>query len=327
MPVQPFTFNKRQGPGTANASLAAGSSIASDTENGSIVSGGPSQQTMGGVRTPQLESGFPDPYRLLAESRRVLIAKELTQQAKLINCVFGFCGVTRFRYFVRDAVTGRDLFKAKLSYSSSCNVCAGGTRHNYTLELFLLPQDGSTVLGKDQAKRGLFLSTSTSDKSAIATGGHGVMDMRNMETVGRIIPSPSGAITVKEGTGGVAFRIAVPINTGYGGSSSEMLIEDGATTALVGRLTKQWGKGDNDLNIICCCGNGRDHGAFTLDISAVSNVKKRGLLVMAAIIADAVAFDFRAAAPMSPIRDVDEDSPVKSKIDEKKPLLSPGGTN
>lgn len=47
MPVQPFTFNKRQGPGTGNASIGAGSSIASDAENGSIVSGGPSQQTMG----------------------------------------------------------------------------------------------------------------------------------------------------------------------------------------------------------------------------------------------------------------------------------------
>jgi hypothetical protein len=303
MPVQPFTFPEKMGSNSqANRPPAQESMVAN-------------------TNVPIPENGFPDPYRLLADTRRVVISKELTYQAKIINCVFGFCGVTRYRYYIRDAATGRDLFKAKLSYSSTCNVCAGGKRHNYSIDLFLLPLDGSTTL-KDQAKKGIFLSTSTSDKSPISSGGHGVMDMRNMECLGRIIPSPSGSITVKDGSGSVAFRIAVPISTGYGGISSEMLIEDGTTTSLVGRITKQWGKSDNDWNLMCCCANGQEHGLFTLDMSAVSNVKKRALLILAGIAADAVAFDFRAAAPVTPGVERDDDSPIRSKTDEQKALLN-----
>ena len=270
--------------GTATPTLSSAESVAS----------APGQQNMGSVPAP--EPGFPDPYKLLADARRVTISKELSGTAKMLNCMFGLCGVTRYRYYVRDAVTGRDLFKAKLSYAAACNVCSGGVRHNYTLDLYSLPLDGSKVL-KDQARKGMFLSTSSSAKSTIASGGHGVMDLRNTETVGRLIPSAAGAITVKDGSGATALRLAVPVKVGHGSAASEMLIEDGATTALVGRLVKQWSRGDNDWSLLCCCASGTESGPFTLDMSAVSNVKKRALLVMAGIIADAVAFDFRAAGP------------------------------
>lgn len=243
----------------------------------------------------QPEPGFADPYKLLGEARRVAISKELSGTAKLLNCMFGVCGVTRYRYYVRDVASGRDIFKAKLSYASSCNVCASGVRHNYTLDLYSLPLDGSKIL-KDQARKGMFLSTSSSAKSTVASGGHGVMDLRNTETIGRVIPSNAGAIAVKDAGGATVLRIAVPVRAGS--AASEMLIEDGATTALVGRLVKQWGRGDNDWSLMCCCASGPGgSGSYVLDMSAVSNAKKRALLVMAGIVADAVAFDFKAAGP------------------------------
>lgn len=279
-----------------------------------------------GIKTPPPEHGFPDPYRLLADSRRVLISKELGAKAKFVNCVFGFCGITRYRYYVKDAATGRELFKAKLSYSTSCNVCAGGTRHNYTLDIFSLPLDGSLTL-KEQANKGFFIGTSSSEKSTLASGGHGVMDMRNAETLGRVIPSPSGSFTVKDGASVTAFRIALPVSVGYGATSSEMLIEDGATTTLVGRIVKQWGRGDNDWTLMCCCSSSGGNGNFTLDMSAVSNVKKRALLLVAGILADGVSFQFRAAPP-AVLAPPSPDSPIAPKHtseEEKKSLISNSG--
>ena len=324
-PSKPTSMAPSKTPSMAQSKTV--SSHHSDVESATPVIKAPFQQAMAGARTPPLESGFPDPYKLLADSRRVVVTKELSHQAKMVNCVFGFCGVTRYRYYVRDAATGRDLFKAKFSYASSCNVCAAGTRHNYSLDLYIMPLDGSINL-KEKAHKGLFLSTSSSEKSAVSTGGHGVMDLRNSETIGRIIPGPTGSLTVKDGSSSLAFRVAVPINAGYGGRASEMLIEDGATTAQVGRIVKQWGKSDNDWNIICCCAPGRDHGLFTLDMAAVSNVKKRALLVMVSILADAVAFDFRAAGPVShkSIERAD-DSPVRPKTEEKTSLLAANPIN
>ena len=275
------------------------------------------------IRTPEPEAGFGDPYKMLADCRRVLIFKELTSTAKMINCVVGICGVTRYRYFVKDAATGRDLFKAKLSYSSPLSTCSGAAKHNYTLEIFTLPLDGSTVL-KDQAKKGLFIGTSSSEKSALASGGHGVMDLRNAETLGRVIPSPAGSFTVKDASSSTVFRIALPVSVGYGGASSEMLIEDGATTALVGRVVKQWGRSDNDWTLMCCCGTGGENGSFTLDMSAVSNVKKRALLVTAAILSDGVSFQFRAAPPAI-LPGPADDSPIRprpERTEEKKSLIS-----
>ena len=256
--------------------------------------------------TAVAESGFPDPFKILADARKVIITKELSGTAKCLNCLFSMCGVTRYRYYVKDATTGKDLFKAKMSYSASCNLCAGATRHNYSLDLYLLPLDGSKFL-RDKARKGLFMSTSSSEKSKISAGGHGVTDMRNLDLVGRIIPSPSGSLTVKDGAHSTAFRIAVPVSSGFASNSSEMIIEDGSTTALVGRLSKQWGRSDTDIHFLCCCcGSGREHGPFTLDMSAVSNVKKRALLILAGIIADAVSFEFRAAAPVV-VKEIDED--------------------
>ncbi len=283
----------------------------------------PAQQSIKpGIKTPEPEPGFGDPYKLLADCRRVIISKELTNAAKMVNCVVGVCGVTRYRYYVRDAATGRELFKAKLSYSSSWSTCSGAQRHNYTLDIFVLPLDGSKVL-KDQAKKGLFIGTSSSEKSALASGGHGVMDLRNAETLGRVIPSPAGSFTVKDGSNATAFRIALPVSVGYGATTSEMLVEDGATTAQVGRIVKQWGRSDNDWTLMCCCFNGTENGTFTLDMSAVSNVKKRALLVVAAILADPVAFQFRAAPP-SILPGPADDSPIRPKHDqeEKRSLIS-----
>lgn len=307
--------------GKAKAPVSAPKTAASRVSS-TEPAGAPVQQDIkSGVKAPVVEAGFPDPYKLLADSRRVLITKELTNKAKLINCVFGFCGVTRYRYFVKDAATGRDLFKAKLSYSTSCNMCAGSTRHNYTLDIYSIPLDGSTVL-KDQAKRGLFVGTSSSEKSALASGGHGVMDLRNAETLGRVIPSPAGSFTVKDGSGATAFRIALPVSVGYGSSTSEMLIEDGATTALVGRIVKQWGRGDNDWTLMCCCSGSTENGSFTVDMSAVSNVKKRALLMVSGILADAASFQFRAAPPALLQPADPSDSPIAPKGEEKKSLLS-----
>lgn len=281
MPVAQFKLSPKAGQAPAQQSLVSESSSPPE----------------GGFVAPP-ESGFPDPFKILADTRKVHFFKEVSPTAKCINCLFGICGVTRYRYFIRDAATGRDLFKAKFSYSTSCNICAGGVRHNYSLELYLLPLDGSKFL-KDQAKKGLFLSTSTSPKSQIAAGGHGVMDMRSLKLVGRLIPSPAGSITVKDASQATSLRIAVPIKAGYAANSTEMLIEDATTTALVGRLSKQWKRSDNNMSLLCCCcGSNDEHGAFTLDMSAVSNVQKRALLIMAGIIADAVAFEFRAAAPV-----------------------------
>lgn len=308
---------KSKPPVSSSAPKTAGSRVSSAEP-------APVQQDIkAGLKTPPVESGFPDPYKLLADSRRVLITKELTNKAKFINCVFGFCGVTRYRYFVKDAATGRDLFKARLSYSASCNLCAGSNRHNYTLDIYSIPMDGSTVL-KDKAKRGLFLGTSSSEKSTLASGGHGVMDLRNAETLGRVIPSPAGSFTVKEGSGATAFRIALPVSVGYGSSTSEMLIEDGATTALVGRIVKQWGRGDNDWTLMCCCSGTTENGSYTVDMSAVSNVKKRALLMVAGILADATSYQFRAAPPALIQSNDISDSPIapKPNVEEKKSLLS-----
>ena len=284
----------------------------------------PSQQQIMGIRTPEPEAGFGDPFKLLADCRRVTISKELTSAAKVINCVVGVCGVTRYRYYIRDAATGRELFKAKLAYSSSWSNCSGAPKHNYTLDIFTLPLDGSTVL-KDQAKKGLFLGTSSSDKSALASGGHGVMDLRNAETLGRVIPSPAGSFTIKDGSSATAFRIALPVSVGYGATTSEMLIEDGATTAQVGRIVKQWGRSDNDWTLMCCCCTGSENGTFTLDMSAVSNVRKRALLVAAAILADPVSFQFRAAPPAPLFAGPADDSPIRPKAseqEEKKSLVA-----
>jgi hypothetical protein len=280
----------------------------------------PAQQSF---KVPEVEPGFGDPYKMLADCRRVLVSKELSSAAKMINCVVGVCGVTRYRYFLKDAATGRDLFKAKLSYSGSWSTCSGAPKHSYTLDIFTLPLDGSTVL-KDQAKKGLFISTSSSEKSALASGGHGVMDLRNGETLGRVIPSPAGSFTIKDAGSATAFRIALPVSVGYGATSSEMLIEDGATTALVGRIVKQWGRSDNDWTLMCCCGASGENGTFTLDMSAVSNVKKRALLVTAAILADGVSFQFRAAPP-AVLPGPADDSPIAPKPDrteERKSLIS-----
>lgn len=270
------------------------------------------QQVMGAPSSDPLPvAGYPDPYKLLADARKVYILKEINAHSKVINCVFGFCGITRYRYYVRDAVSGRDLFKAKLAYSSTCNVCAGGTRHNYTLDLACLPLDGSGIAGTE----GAFLSTSSSATSQVATGGHGVMDMRNRETVGRVIPAPSGSFTVKEANNAVAFRVAIPINTGFGGSTSEMLVEEGTTTALVGRIVKNWTSGDNKT---ACCFGSEKPGPFLIDMTAVSNIKKRALLVVAGIVADGIAFGFRAAPAVEPSAKPPKEpgSPAS-----KKPLL------
>ena len=272
---------------------------------------------------PPAEVGFPDPYKLLGDSRKVLIFKELTGRTKFVNCMLGFCGVTRYRYYVRDAISGHELFKARLSYSTSCNTCSG-TRHVYTLELYCLPIDGSRVLGKD-SQRGLFLATSSSPNTSFATGGHGVMDMRSKETIGRVIPSPTGSITVKDGSQTIAFRIGLPVNSGYGNATSEMLVEDSSTTALVGRVVKSWGRSDNDWNLCCCCGpsGNSQYGNFMLDMSAVSNVKKRALLIMSGIISDAVAFSFRAAPPIavSPGGKGSIESADEGEDDSRKPLV------
>jgi hypothetical protein len=171
----------------------------------------------------------------------------------------------------------------------------------------------------------MFISTSSSPNSPVATGGHGVMDMRNMEAIGRVIPGPTGAITIKDGSQVIAFRIGIPVSAGYGNSTSEMLIEDSATTALVGRIVKSWGNSDSNWNKICCCLNsgGAQYGNFMLDMSAVSNVKKRALLITAGILADAVAFSFKAAPPVvipknarGTIESSDEDE------ESKKPLVA-----
>ena len=272
---------------------------------------------------PPAEVGFPDPYKLLGDSRKVLIYKELTGRTKFVNCMLGFCGVTRYRYYVRDAISGRELFKAKLSYSTSCNTCSA-TRHIYTLELYCLPLDGSRVLGKDSS-RGLFLATSSSPNSTFATGGHGVMDMRNKETIGRVIPGPTGSITIKDGSQSIAFRVGLPVSAGFGNSSSEMLIEDSSTTALVGRLVKSWGRSDNEWNICCCFGPSKNaqYGNFMLDMSAVSNVKKRALLIMSGIVSDAVAFSFRAAPPIavSPGGKGSIESADEAEDESRKPLV------
>jgi hypothetical protein len=321
MSQAPKTGSTRKAGPVAPVVAATASSAASRTS-----SAGPVQQDMrSSVRTPEPEPGFGDPYKMLADCRRVLVAKELTNAAKFINCVVGFCGVTRYRYYVKDAATGRDLFKAKLSYSSSWSSCSGATKHNYTLDIFTLPLDGSKVL-KDQAKHGMFVSTSSSEKSALAAGGHGVMDMRNAETLGKVIPSPAGSFTIKDGSSATAFRVALPVSVGYGATSSEMLVEDGATTALVGRIVKQWGRSDNDWTFMCCCGSGGENGTFTLDMAAVSNVRKRALLVVAAILADGVSFQFRAAPPAL-LTNPSDDSPIRPKAEtttaeEKKSLVA-----
>ena len=311
MPVAQFKLSPKAGTPTSpeSSSIRRSSRQAAPPAQQSVAvsSAVEPEENKGNVWT----AGFPDPYKILADVRKVVIYKELSSTAKCINCLFSVCGVTRYRYYVRDASTGRDIFKAKMSYSASCNVCAGGTRHNYSLDLFLLPLDGSKFL-KEQASKALFLSTSTSDKSKIAVGGHGVTDMRNLELIGRLIPSPSGSIAVKDAAQATAFRIALPVSVGFAANSSEMQIEDGSTTALVGRIAKQWGKSDNDMALLCCCWTGTNHGPYTLDISAVSNVKKRALLVMAGIIADAVSFNFRAAPPIV----------VKEEKDDDKPLIN-----
>jgi hypothetical protein len=280
-PAKPFILAKQIAGAPVSASIADPKKSSGTPKNA-------------GESYPPAELGFPDPYKQLGEFRKVVVLKEMTQRTRMINCLLGVCGVTRYRYYVKDAVSGRDIFKCKFSYSSSCNVCAGGTRHNYTLDMYCTPLDGSRVLGRDSTK-GLFISTASSENSPVATGGHGAMDMRSMETLGRVIPGPTGSITIKSSNQGIAFRIAAPINSGYGGATSEMLIEDGSTTALVGRIVKTWSKGDSAW----CCGGSESPGPFLLDMTAVSNLKKRALLVVAAIIADATAFGFRAAPPVS----------------------------
>ena len=297
MPVQPFSFSKKTPP--------APSSPTHDLETGrsAPVQSTPIPQQVAATLPATVEAGFPDPYKLLADCRKLSIFKEVTGRSRAVNCVLGLCGVTRFHYFIRDAITGKDLFKAKLSYNASlCNVCSGGTRHNYSLDIFCLPLNGSTVVGREG--KGAFLAASSSATSQVASGGHGVMDLRTKETVGRVIPAPSGSLTVKEGaSGATAFRIAIPINVGFGGNTSEMQVEDATTTALVGRLIKTWTKGDSDWTNICCCSFGNEvPGSFLLDMAAVANIKKRALLVVAAILADGVAFSFKAAPPVGKAR-------------------------
>jgi hypothetical protein len=300
-PPSLFKKEEPQSPPPAKPAAAAATSsvVKSQQVNAPATASMLAKPTTQSQSFPPPEVGFPDPYRILGDSRKVLIFKELTGRTKFVNCMLGFCGVTRYRYYVRDAISGRELFKAKLSYSTSCNTCSG-TRHVYTLELYCLPLDGSRVLGKD-SQRGLFMATSSSPNTSFATGGHGVMDMRNKETIGRVIPSPTGSITIKDGSQSIAFRIGLPVSAGYGNTTSEMLIEDSSTTALVGRIVKSWGKSDNECNLCCCCGpsNSSQYGNFMLDMSAVSNVKKRALLIMSGIISDAAAFSFRAAPPIA----------------------------
>jgi len=233
---------------------------------------------------------------------------------------------------VKDAISGKELFRAKFSYSASCNTCAG-TRHNYTLDVFVTPLDGGgggAAIGSARRPTsgikkipGMFISTSSSPNSPVATGGHGVMDLRNMETIGRVIPGPTGAVTIKDGSQIIAFRVGIPVSAGYGNSTSEMLIEDSATTALVGRIVKTWGKSDSNWSKLCCCGGGSSgqYGNFMLDMSAVSNVKKRALLITAGILADGVAFSFNAAPPIIVAKSTHT---IESGSDDedKKPLVS-----
>lgn len=284
-PIKPFVL----------ASQVVSAPATGPIDGGAKKDGAPAKTTA--VEYAPAEVGFPDPYKLLGDLRKVVIVKELSSKTRAINCVLGACGVTRYRYYVRDPASNKDIFKCKFSYSSSCNVCAGGTRHNYTLDMYCIPLDGSRVLGKDSTK-GLFVSTASSENSPVATGGHGVMDMRNMETLGRVIPGPTGSFTIKNPGQGIAFRLAAPINSGYGGTSSEMLVEDGSTTALVGRVVKSWTRADSSWDCCCCIGSGGEPcGNYLLDMTAVSVIKKRVLLVVAAIIADGTSFGFRAAPP------------------------------
>ena len=86
-PSKPTSMAPSKTPSMAQSKTV--SSHQSDMESATPVMTAPFQQAMAGARTPPLESGFPDPYKLLADSRRVVVTKELSHQAKMVNCVLG----------------------------------------------------------------------------------------------------------------------------------------------------------------------------------------------------------------------------------------------